>query len=455
MNLYPSIQARMGSWTYYMVRMTMREVAENVRFAAEVWDDRTLDEAIQRVLDEGRVKKEIVQYLTRQEHRFFSSIVVAALEGNPHWIPLEIADIPAMQVFLGDGVLEDTFGVLRFDGRQKYYALDGQHRLAAIRTLIDKKSTEWKDAPKGFPDEEISVIIVVPSTGESPEAFLKRYRRLFGNLNRYAKSMDNVTNIIMDEDDVFAIVTRRLVTDHEFFTASSGHSLRIKTRKGKNLRPQDVFFTSLEALYAINTQLLLSRARRNGEWSNLKMYKRFRPEDDYIDNLFDELVHYWDVLLAVLPELRRDPPSMRCHDETVLDDEHDDSALFWPIGQELMAELARDLLDDGASRGITDVYERLAPLSKLSWSLHTAPWRNLVLVPRSVDSNVWKMRSEDRKPSLNIARELLWFQVGLSPLGDEALHDLHERWQGMLLPALERSEVNELWTAIMDGVVRE
>lgn len=417
MNLYPSIQARMGSWTYYMIRMTMREVAESVRFAAEVWSDRTLDEAIQRVLDEGRVKKEIVQYLTRQEHRFFSSIVIAALEGNPHWIPLEISEVPSMQLFSGYKPLQNTFGVLRFDGRQKYYALDGQHRLSAIKALIDHNSDVWRDAPPGFADEEISVIVVVPSEGEAEEAFLKRYRRLFGNLNRYAKAMDNVTNIIMDEDDVFAILTRRLVTDHEFFKApviQHRDSPRIKTKKGKNLRPNDPYFTSLEALYAMNTQLLLSKARRNNEWSNLKMYKRFRPEDDYIDELFEELANYWNVLLEVLPDLRRDPPTMRCHDEDDVGDEQSDSALFWPIGQELMTQLARDLLDEGVSKGIESVRERIMPLSELSWNLHTAPWRNLVLVPKSVGDTVWKMRSEDRKPSLDIAKELLWFQCGPS-----------------------------------------
>ena len=86
-------------------------------------------------------------------------------------------------------------------------------------------------------------------TSELQEEFLKRYRRLFGNLNRYAKPMDAVTNIIMDEDDAFAIVTRRLITEHTFFKYSGRHreSARIKTVKGKNLRSTDSYFTSLTA----------------------------------------------------------------------------------------------------------------------------------------------------------------------------------------------------------------
>ena len=462
MNLYPAIQARMGSWTYYMMRMTMREVAENVRFAADIWDDRTLDDAIQRVLDESRVKKEIVQYLTRQDHRFFSSIVIAALGGNAQWVPLEISDVPSMQLLSGYEPLQNTFGVLRFDGRQKYYALDGQHRLCAIKALIDRTSDAWRDAPQTFPDEEISVIVIVRPGGLPETEFFKRYRRLFGNLNRYARPTDNVTNIIMDEDDVFAIVTRRLITDHDFFKAAGRHhdSPRIKTTKGKNLTIGSSHFTSLETLYSLNKTLLCSRVRRNNEWSKaqLKLYIRFRPDDDYIDELYEELTTCWDALIDTLPDLRRDPPKMRCHRTDDHDEEHSDSALFWPIGQEVLAELARDLLDDGASGGIESLHDRLMPLSDLSWELHRVPWRHLVLVPVASEERPWiswKMRSEERKPSLDVAKEILWLQAGYHSLTADDLQGLRQRWEGLLLPALYREEIDDLWAAIMDGVVRQ
>ena len=451
MNLYPAIQASMGSWTYYIIRMTMREAAESVRFAAEVWKDRTLDEAIQRVLDEGRVKKEIVQYLSRQEHRFFSSIVVAALHGNPQWIPLEISDIPSMQLFSGYEPLSNTFGVLRFDGRQKYYALDGQHRLSAIKALIDRKSDTWRLAPTGFAEEEISVIVVVPSENETSQDFLKRYRRLFGNLNRYAKPMDKVTNIIMDEDDLFAILTRQLITDHHFFQAKVDKQLessRVKTKRGKNLRPGDSFYTSLETLYSVNTCLLASRERKNSDWSDLKMFKRFRPEDDKIDQIYLELEECWDTLIEILPILKSDPPTMRRHDS-----EDSDSALFWPIGQEIMAELARDLLDDGASLGKTSRLECLQSLGRVCWELHRVPWRNLVLIP-DPQKDTWKIRSEDRKYAIGVVNEILLFQTGLSPLGEQGLQDLRNRWESLLLPALERDEIDQMWTKVMAGTIR-
>src|SRR3954451_2055032 len=122
MNVYPAMTAKMGRWHYYTVKMNMRELAESVQFAHDVYDDRTLDDAIQRVLNTGRVKKQIVTYLQRQQDRFFSSIVVAALGGNPKWFPVLIEDDPRFQVLASDERLNNSFGVLAFDGSQQYYA---------------------------------------------------------------------------------------------------------------------------------------------------------------------------------------------------------------------------------------------------------------------------------------------------------------------------------------------
>lgn len=339
MNLYPAMKASMVRWNYFVLKMTMRELAESVKFAADVYDDRTLDEAIQRVLNESRVKRDLVTYLVRQPDRFFSSVVVAALDGNPQWYPVSIEDDERFALFRGDARLNETFGVLSFDGTQNYYALDGQHRLAAVKALVDSNSDVAVDAPTGFKNEEISVIVVVPEEAEKPDEFMERYRRLFGNLNRYAKPTDQVTNIIMDEDDVFAIITRRLITEHKFFRAPGRQkeSVRIKTTKGKNLRSTDSFFTSLETLYDINIRLLSTSLRKNEGWdqagSNDNTFRRFRPADEVIDSLFQELKLYWDALLEELPVLRNNPSEMRSHSAG---GSLQDNVLFWPIGQELL-----------------------------------------------------------------------------------------------------------------------
>ncbi len=464
MNIYPALKGTMGRWQYYTVKMSMRELADNVNFAADIYDDRTLDEAIQRVLNESRVKSEIVTYLIRQPDRFFSSVVVAALHGNPKWFPVTMEDDERFFLLQEDSRMRDTFGVLSFDGTQDYYALDGQHRLAAIKALVDPNSDVSPDAPPGFKDEEISVIVVVPSEAESHQQFLTRYRRLFGNLNRYVKPTDPVTNIIMDEDDAFAIATRRLITEHDFFRYSGKHkdSARVKTRKGKNLRHTDSYFTSLETLYEINIKLLSSRHRENNGWNpegvkDFREYRKFRPEEGRLEALFDELRLYWDALIEELPILRENPSNMRNHSAPTGNGTTQDNFLFWPIGQDLLADIARDLMDirqpDPTKPTLETVNAAIAGLSRLTWDAHRAPWRNLVLIPDEGSRN-WKIRSEDRKIALNVMRWIFKWQLGLDELANDEIGDLRSRWEALLLPALDKSAIDDLWTEIGSDIMR-
>ena len=96
-----------------------------------------------------------------------------------------------------DGMLagiDREFGVLTLDGTQQYVALDGQHRLRAI-----------KDAVKADPEigqEDICIIMVAHYNTDEGKL---RTRRLFTNINRNAKATTGAENIVLDEDDGAAI----------------------------------------------------------------------------------------------------------------------------------------------------------------------------------------------------------------------------------------------------------
>lgn len=460
MNLYPAMRAHMGKWEYYVAKMNMRELAESVRFAHDVNEDRTLDDAIQRILNTGRVKHDIVAYLAHQEDRFFSSVVVAALKGNPKWHPVYISEDERFSVFESDRRMNETFGVLAFDGSQEYYALDGQHRLAGIKALIDPEDPSSDEAPEGFADEEMSVLVVVPSGAETERDFLRRYRRLFGNLNRYAKAMDQATNIIMDEDDAFAIITRRLISEHDFFrvTGRQRESFRVKTEKGKNLKRTDTFFTSIESLYAMNIAMLESTYRRNDGWGldgagpKTKDFKRYRPTDQFIDRLYGELETYWDALLAEIPDLDHEPPKMRNHDADA-EHPHDDTTdhlLFWPIGQEMLAQVVRDILDkrlgDPTEPTSNAVREALRGLGDVDWRLHSAPWRFFLLTQEP--DGAWKMRSEDRAEATRIARRIVRTLLGVDELDRDGVAQLRDLWRARLIPAQTEEEAQAMWNMV-------
>ena len=461
MQLYPALRAHMGDWTYYIVKMRMREVATEVEFGSQVQNDYTLDEAIQRTIKESRVKKEIVTYLTGRSDRFFSSLVVAAIGGSPKFYPVSISDDPQFEVFADEEGIEQSFGVLRFSSDRKYYALDGQHRLKAIKTLLQPEDeAERVEPPPDFANEEISVLMVIRPAESAEENWLASYRRLFSSLNRYAKPTDQDTNIIMDEDDLFAILTRRLITDHHYFQAPGPHlnSFRVKT-KGRPLKEGTSHFTSLQQLYDMNKTLLSTHYRANSGWGlgpvaerehDLKRFTRFRPSEEYIDDLFEELKLYWDAIIGVIPDLQLNPSEAKNHQADGSEGAVGDNVLFWPIGQDVVISVARSLLDQGLDSPENPTLEQakavLSRLGRVDWKLHHVPWRGLLLVLAS-DTGKWSMRNEERKQAIDTSKSLLRWITGRDQLSEREEADLKSKWQArLILP--EGDSIDELWAGI-------
>lgn len=431
---YPALKSTMGDWTYYIVKMKMREVAAVIGFAHEMFDPlegNDLGERIQRELNMGRVKKQIVQYLAQRDDRLFSSIVVATLHGQPYFQPLQLADNDVNRLHVASGI-GDTIGVLTFNQGEFYYALDGQHRLAAIKALVSREAN-LPQAPVGFEQEEVSVLMVVP-----PDVNKKtKYRRLFSSLNRYAKPTDRDINIIMDEDDAIAILTRRLIYEHNFFNRNGV----VKT-KGKNMIASDSFFTTLQTLYEMN-ETLLRNTERDRRWTQQKDYKQLRPPEDELDGMFSELTVYWNAILSEFGVLNCRPPEMREHYGEV------DHLLFWPIGQELFARAVRFIMN----RNLPDPNQPtedsvrccISVLSELQWDLRKPPWMGLLLIehPGPADTHR-RMRSEDRRRASQVAEEVILYKV----MGIGNQDELRVEWHAMLMPQPGRDEADAMWEAI-------
>ncbi|MFZ3470239.1 DNA sulfur modification protein DndB [Streptomyces sp. 4.24] len=197
----PAFEAKVGNWTYYSCLMSYAQVAREINFAHELGGNRDLGTMIQRGV--GTRTEKITDYLLTNENRFLGAIIIAVWGGDPNYLSVEM-DSENQAVLQG---LDRNFGVLTFDGTQQFFALDGQHRLKAI-----------KDAIKQNPElgsEDINVI-VVPHF-DTPDG-RRRTRRLFTNINRNAKSTNPQENIALDEDDSFAILTRRLLDDDPFLS---------------------------------------------------------------------------------------------------------------------------------------------------------------------------------------------------------------------------------------------
>ncbi len=461
MRLYPAFRFTLGGYEFFVTKMNASEIAETVHFASDLFQGRTLSEAIQRSLVDNRASKEIAFYWRENEARFFNSIVIAAWKGGASFQPIEslMSGVDFVDSLLQkDKRMHDSFGILAFDGTEQYYALDGQHRVRAIQLMQNDPAAHPQ--PAGFREDEFTVIIVPTAEGEDVDQFRGRYRRMFSALNRYAKATDHATNIVMDEDDVFALITRRLLTDHSFFRwgANDWENERVKTDNGKNLSTGQAYFTQIEVLYAMTEGLLTSALRSNSLLSDSKKskFRQVRPPDSLIDRWYDETALIWDALIQTLPELTSPPASMRTHNPSGDDEDgrsNHDHLWFWPIGQQLVPGIVRMLIDRSAVEHDAAVdsqldYDKLlialTPLAKLDWDLHALPWRHLLLVTQ--DDQVWRMRSEGRAQALKVAEELLLWFVGLISLGDDGVAQLRSRWEFNLYQPNE--DVAAMWRQI-------
>lgn len=194
--IIPAFSAKVGTWDYFICIMKYAEVARHIEFSYELRNSKDLNLIVQRGL--SKRASDITSYLLESEHRFLGAMLVAVWGGSPSYQPLAMED--------SDGILagiDRQFGVITFDGSQQYFALDGQHRLRAIKDALKKDP--------GLGSEEICVILVPHLDTEDGR---KATRRLFTNINRNAKSTTLSENIALDEDDGAAIITRRLLADH-------------------------------------------------------------------------------------------------------------------------------------------------------------------------------------------------------------------------------------------------
>jgi DNA sulfur modification protein DndB len=196
----PAFKAHVGEWEYYLCMMSYAQVAREINYAYELGVNRDLGSMIQRGI--GVRTEQITDYLLHNNRRFLGALVVAAWGGHPEYIPLEMADNDQQGVLAG---IDREFGVLTFDGTHQFFALDGQHRLRAIKDAIKRKPE--------LGTEDIGVI-VVPHFDTTEGRQLTR--RLFTNINRNAVKTSKQEDIALDEDDGFAITTRRLLDEHPF-----------------------------------------------------------------------------------------------------------------------------------------------------------------------------------------------------------------------------------------------
>ena len=377
----PALRATMGDWVYYISFMNMQDIASRVSVIDDIHSSKSLKDWLQRGLTNNSLK--ITEYLLGQEQRLFNAIVVGTYGGSPNWHEISVTGRGHVEI---PDEAEGTMGFLELRGDEILFAIDGQHRVKGIKEAIKKKATLRK--------EEVCTIFVkgvVASRRDYDASGFLRTRRLFSTLNRYAKPVRKRDIIALDEDDVIAIVTRRLLEEHPLLVdkVEMGMSTSIKPTDRTNL-------TTVVTLYDVVDVVLSDRKRGWGD------YKRWRPSEPDVEEFYEKATEFWDYMcgqFGSLRELRDSAPND--HVAGKHRSRSGGNLLFRPVGLMLVGRVVADLRS--SSRMSTT--EAMEAVGRTPTNLAEFPWIGLLW-----DSTNERMLTT--KENQKVARKLLFNALG-------------------------------------------
>ena len=381
--LIPALKAKMGDNIYYISYLSMKEIASRISIAEEIHKNKKLGELIQRQVTNR--SSGIASYLRTQPQRFFNALILGVYGGAPHWYEVSIGKSELLDLDELPISAQGALGILSLNGDEKLFAIDGQHRVAGIKeALAGKHNTKLND-------EEVCTIFL--SADVTKPLGLERTRRLFSTLNRYAKPVDMMDIIALDEDDAIAIVTRRLMEEHPLFK-----DYRISMTKGKSIPVTDnKCFTNITAFYEVNDIILANES--NSAWKN---FKRSRPSNSKLMRLYKQSIRFWDSMVHYFP------PLAEVQDSTgqkgisgKYRHRNGGHILFRTVGLLSMARAIKIATSTGGSQE-----SWIQKFSKVQTDLASEPWPGLLWNPNEKTMIV-------RKENQNTATSLLLYMIDI------------------------------------------
>ena len=366
-------KTKMGNTEAYLGTVTLQWLSDRVQFAAQLplfrqkIDPETLaivpdadiaENLQQRPLDWSR-QAPLAQYLaTRKTHKFPALLAVL----HPTW-----TDDPKAPQWDEEGRARETaapfdpldrnrsLGLLTLNAGIDIFALDGQHRLMGIQGLMEliqtgrlekykksKKATgiaialddPYQDLDLAYlqtlPQETIAIeFIPAVIQGETREEARRRVRSIFVHVNLTAVRLSKGQLALLNEDDGFSLVARRIALKHPLF--KKGRKPRVNWDSA-TVAAKSTVLTTLQALQDMARAYLIHSFPH---WQPVdRGLLPLRPEEEELADGERELEILFNYL-AKLPSYRRlsrkDTPDLRRfrHDPGG----GEGNILFRPVGQ--------------------------------------------------------------------------------------------------------------------------
>ncbi len=358
----PSLRGIIGDWVYYPTLMKLKDIAERIKIAEELYESKMLSDMVQRYIKRNR-GREIKDYLLNQQQRFFNSLIVAVYEGDPSWY--DITSIESNNLMDTEDIPEDVvagIGILSLNGEEKLFTLDGQHRLIGIKEAIAENPQLGED--------ELSIIFIAHKTDTEG---MERSRRLFTTLNKNAIRVSKGEIIILDEDDTMAITVRRLVTESPMFIDE-----KILNNATDNIpKSNQTCLTTIGNLYDLLGILFtkvytISNKKRSSD--RKKELTKIRQSDVVLNQHYLNACEYFKQLTNCFLPLKEFANSIDDYPIVVKKYRHSNggSILFRPMGLKILTEIVAVLAE---KHPLTECFKMI---SKLPTDLTKDPYRGVI-----------------------------------------------------------------------------
>ena len=369
----PCIKSKMGDTSYYQTTMKARELVSVVRAASEMdsWATMSIEERLQRELNQKRIDEEIVPYLVKSRDRFFGSLVVLVFEGKVTFEQIEKFGAKTPEAYRSEA---KNLGFLMIDGGE-LIVLDGQHRMAALRNIIQEKTIiEGAVCRAEVPSDDISVIFIEHENNE-------KTRRIFNKINRYAKPTSRGDNIITSEDDGYAIVARKLLDVGAPLGLKDSKKELIVNWKSNTLSVRSKQLTTISAVYETVKLILAHEGFPHfDEKSRVN-----RPGEDELDAAYEVVESWWSSILSKMKPYQEaladtTPPQEGIKDVSRIPKMREAgesySLLFKPVGQIAFVKGLIMAIQRKVDKNVA--FDRA---NKCDWKLASDVWENIIARP--------------------------------------------------------------------------
>lgn len=365
LTMFPALRGKFGETEYYLATMYVGEAIRLTSFPEDVpdWECQSVEERYHMDIDLSSVRKSIAPYYADDPARFSGALVFAVID------PKDTMAFEPLTQFAGRSsapalyqTAASNMGFLTLNGDEILVPLDGQHRIKAFQYAIDGTDDNNRPIPSLKVNTDLSkdqVAVILVRFQPTPA------RRIFSKINRYAKPTSKADNLITDDDDAIAVMTRELLGEDGVIPTRL-------VRIGANTLPKTApEFTTLATFYE-STAVMVNELGYVGKGKPADM------DEDQRELVKEDVQPLWEKLLSSIDlwaKALADSSENGDADRAAI---REDTLLGKPIGQLALVTAFMRIREKCVGVSVDDICARL---NLVSWDVSDPMWHGVMMNP--------------------------------------------------------------------------